>query len=270
MRRSVVAVLALGAAAAASVAHAADLPAKPGYYPPVSYLPAVYNWSGIYFGGNVGGGFLNDQFQQTTTTLLAANGNQTNVKGWGALGGGQAGFNYQFSSWVAGAEIAITATGLNQSVNVSTIEPGAALRTTSHPNWLVDATARFGYAADTLLIYAKGGCAWAHATYTEAVLNFTGMNAGVTASTANQSVSRNGFVVGAGLEYGMTEELSARFEWNFYDFGSATYTFNVTTPAPAAVTMPTSVQSRINTFTVGLNYRFNWAPATASVVSARY
>jgi len=144
MRRSgvVCAALASVALGLAVPARAADLPAAPGYYPPVVYAPAIYNWSGVYFGANVGAGFLNDSFTATTTTLLENAGNQISVKTWGALAGGQIGFNYQVSSVVLGGEAALSVSDINGSVNAQSLEPAAGLRVQSQPAWLFDVTPR--------------------------------------------------------------------------------------------------------------------------------
>ncbi len=49
----------------------------------------------------------------------------------------------------------------------------------------------------------------------------------------------------------MTENLSARFEYDFYDFGTKDLSgFTLT---------PVSIKSDLHTLTVGVNYRFNWA-----------
>ncbi len=66
----------------------------------------------------------------------------------------------------------------------------------------------------------------------------------------SQSISdtRSGFVGGVGLEYAMTENLSALFEYDFYDFGTKTEPF---------FTTPIAIRSELHTLTVGLNYRFN-------------
>jgi opacity protein-like surface antigen len=52
-----------------------------------------------------------------------------------------------------------------------------------------------------------------------------------------------------GLEYGLTENLSAKFEYDFLDFGTKTYNFTAT---------PVSIRSDLSMLTLGLNYRFNW------------
>ncbi len=82
-------------------------------------------------------------------------------------------------------------------------------------------------------------------------------------ATSKLNATRTGFVAGAGLEYGMTENFSAKAEYDFYDFGTANYTFNVANPGSvppgAGVVMPVSIKSQIHTFMVGLNYRWNWS-----------
>jgi outer membrane immunogenic protein len=86
--------LLLGAAACivcAAPAFAADIPARTYTKAPVYTAPeAVYNWTGFYSGGHVGGAFPGDN------SLDNGNGR--------FLGGVQGGFDYQFApNWVIGA-----------------------------------------------------------------------------------------------------------------------------------------------------------------------
>ena len=76
------------------------------------------------------------------------------------------------------------------------------------------------YAANTLLFYVKGGGAWMHIEHVQDVL--TG---GATTATQSISDNRSGFVAGVGLEYALTQNLSALFEYDFYDFGTKTENF---------------------------------------------
>ena len=82
---------------------------------------------------------------------------------------------------------------------------------------------RVGVAANTLLFYVKGGGAWMHINHVQDILT-----AGATAATQSISDNRSGFVAGVGLEYALTENLSALFEYDFYDFGTKTENFNPT------------------------------------------
>jgi opacity protein-like surface antigen len=69
----------------------------------------------------------------------------------------------------------------------------------------------------------------------------------------------------------MTENLSAKIEYDFLDFGTKAYSFNSLSFAAggAALTpvgaMPVSIKSFTNLFTVGLNYRYNWSGGGAVV-----
>ena len=55
--------------------------------------------------------------------------------------------------------------------------------------------------------------------YTEDLLT-TG--APITAATQVLTDNRTGFTVGAGIEFGLVENLSAKVEYDFYDFGRIT------------------------------------------------
>jgi outer membrane immunogenic protein len=239
--------LALAAMIVVAPARAADLPAAPNYYPPTPMPPAIYNWTGFYAGGNIGAGLLDDRVSQNGVAAVgdALTGSIT-VAPLGIVGGAQVGVNYQFTPWVIGAEASWDATTLTSSPCVPTTS-GTFERFTSAPLWYAAITGRVGYAANDLLFYAKGGGALLHVAYTQDILT-------LSAVTSTQSIgdNRSGFTVGIGLEYGMTENLTAKFEYDFYDFGSKTYQFPAT---------PVAVNSNLNTLTVGLNYRFNWANA---------
>jgi outer membrane immunogenic protein len=236
-------------------AHAADMAVPgPAYYP--AYLPpALYNWTGVYFGGHVGGGILTDSVSQNGTALFNLNGSG-NLRPSGVLGGAQFGANYEFAPWVIGAEVSWTDSGISGSTLIPCsgcmVGPPTTTifqeRATSHALWFATATGRFGYAANDWLFYGKAGGAWMHVSYTQDYLSAGGFNSG----TQTISTDRSGFTAGVGLEYGMTENLSGKIEFDFYDFGTQNYNF---------VQTPVSIQSNMYALTVGLNYRFNWTAA---------
>jgi outer membrane immunogenic protein len=245
---------------------AADLPVAPAYYPP-SYHPAIYDWSGFYGGGHVGLGLMLDQVTQLSGNV-GAPGNTISLNPFGLVGGAQAGFNYEVRPWVFGFEGTFSSSnisGTSSSPGTSLVPP-ETVRTTSASYWYGTAAARFGYAADTLLFYGKLGAAWMRADYTEGLIPAF---SSVLFSTQAISKTRIGFVTGAGIEYGLTENLSARFEYDFLDFGTRNFNYNLTASSvlapgfpPAAtgtVLMPVSERSYTHMFTVGLNYRFSWS-----------
>ena len=241
--------VALAAMAVAAPVHAADLPVAPAYNPPAPVPPAIYNWTGFYLGGNVGAGLLSENMTPTGTAALGLSPvSPFHPSIVGLVGGAQAGVDYQFSSIVVGAQASLSDSYINGQNTQNTTGGASQLRMTSEPTWFASVTGRVGYAANTLLFYVKGGGAWMHIEHVQDVL----AAGGVTASTQAISDDRSGFVAGVGLEYALTQNLSALFEYDFYDFGTKTENFN-----PAIVGTPLSIRSDLHTLTVGLNYRFS-------------
>jgi opacity protein-like surface antigen len=244
------------AALAGGAAHAADMPPAPGAaYTPV-YRPHIYNWTGLYFGGHAGANLVFSTGTTTNATSLQPLGTAADTQPYGFLAGAQVGVNYQMGPWVLGVEA--TWSGSSASGTGSAPAPlpsippttGSVRYTTATP-WFATGTGRFGYAANNLLYYVKGGAAWMSVDYTGDVLDSIGR----TVDTAQVSDNRIGWTVGAGLELGITEQLSAKIEYDYLDFGSSTY--NLVYPI-VGVTSAVAFKTQTHFFTVGLNYRFNW------------
>jgi outer membrane immunogenic protein len=262
----------VAASALATAASAADMPvpAAPAYYPP-AYHPVVYDWTGIYVGAHVGAGLLDDVVTTTTTTALLPSGTQNKLNPFGVVGGAQGGFNIEFAPFVIGAEATWTSSGISGTGSVTSLMPGIFEQSTSNPLWYATVTGKVGIAANDWLFYAKGGAAWMRVDYTQGVL----VSGAGMASLQTVSDHRTGFTVGGGVEYGLTENLSAKIEYDFLDFGTKSYSyanlgfFLPGSPAGTAVTpiAPTSVsiKSFTSLFTVGLNYRYNWSGGGAAV-----
>jgi outer membrane immunogenic protein len=141
--------------ACAGTASAADIAVKAR---PVAVDP-VYNWSGFYAGANAGYGWgeRSGNIVAFSTGLgipgaVAAGTipNFFNLRPEGALGGVQAGYNWQSGHWVLGAEADIQAAHLSQSVVIPHAALGpftATLSTASTEfDWFGTARGRVGYA----------------------------------------------------------------------------------------------------------------------------
>jgi outer membrane immunogenic protein len=184
------------------MAVAADLPPPVMPAPPPTYapLPPPYNWTSIYVGANAGYGF-----STATATVsafgLTASANQT-LNGF--LGGGQVGALYQYGYAVFGFEGDFDATGQSKSMTI------AGATATDKIPWLSTARVRVGAAWDRVLLYATGGGGWGQFSTT-----ITGP--GGSLSTAQWQFA---WVVGAGIEYGITQNLSARVEYLYADTGN--------------------------------------------------
>ncbi len=221
-----VAVVALGATAPAL---AADLGAAPRYTKAPAYVQPIYNWTGFYIGGHLGGAFAGDN------SILASSR---------FLGGIQGGADYQFApNWVAGVEAQYSWTS---SSNNTLLLPGGVL-VNSNSDQLGSVTGRLGYTFGPTLLYAKGGYAWKDGD------NLTATVAGAPVGFAAIGNHRDGYTVGAGAEYMFAPNWSAKLEYMYYNFGTTTVTV-----APAA-----AIGSRFSddehVLKVGVNYRFNWA-----------
>lgn len=225
------AVLAAGTLAYAS-AHAADLPRPPPPPPvaPVIYAPPVYNWTGIYVGGNLGGGFANSSWSDPFT-----GGTNTFSKN-GFIGGGQIGGNVQFNWLVLGLEGDFDWAGLKGSGTDSALNS-----INTQTQWTSTVTGRVGVAFDRLLIYGKGGVAFAD---DKSMLNTLG------GASLNTTLTRTGWTAGAGLEYAFYGNWSAKAEYDYLGFGSQTLNF------PTVPTYATNASLNVQEIKAGINYKF--------------
>jgi len=228
--------LLLGAAtliALAAPAVAADIPARTYSRAPAYTAPAVvYNWTGFYIGGHVGGAFAGDNSLQSSDARF--------------MGGVQGGFDYQFSqNWVIGAEAQYSWLG-GGTTNSGVLFPAGTLVTGSATDQLGSVTGRLGYTWGPALLYGKGGYAWRDT-------NNIGVSiGGVPQPFATTGNRKDGYTVGAGLEYMFAPNWSAKAEYQYYNFGNTTIT-----AGPADV-VGARFRDDEHTVKVGLNYRFGW------------
>ncbi|MEH2472781.1 outer membrane immunogenic protein [Nitrobacteraceae bacterium AZCC 2161] len=221
-----VALVALGATVPAL---AADLAARPYTKAPAYVAAPIYNWTGFYIGGHVGGAFNgNNGFSG-----VANNNNDGKF-----LGGVQGGYDYQFApNWVLGIEAEYS--WLSDSSN-NVVFPGAYVYN-NNLKGLGSVTGRIGYTWGPALLYVKGG--YGFADFNQSVV-------GPTAIAINGG-GKDGYTVGAGLEYLFTQNWSGKVEYQYYDFGKTSF-------ATAPLAAFGSTRNDEHTVKAGLNYRFNW------------
>jgi outer membrane immunogenic protein len=243
MKKFLLATVALIALGATVPALAADLAARPTYTKAPAYAAPIYNWTGFYVGGHVGGAWANNS---NFGGLAISNSNNGQF-----LGGVQVGADYQFApTWVIGLEGQYSWLGSNN--NGATFPTGLVY--TNNQRGLGSFTGRLGYTWGPALLYVKGG--YAYSDNNESL-----RLAGVPVAFGFDSNHSNGYTVGAGLEYMFAQNWSAKVEYMYYDFGSSRFT------APAALVPFNSFRTSDQTVKAGLNYRFNWG---GGPVAARY
>jgi outer membrane immunogenic protein len=216
-------------------AAAADLSVAPGpiaVAPVASARAALFSWTGFYVGGHVGGGFDRSSWSDPFAGAINAFG------GAGFVGGAQAGGNLQYGRLVLGLEGDFSDAGLKGG---GTDSRGNSV--SANTNWTSTATGRVGAAFDRLLVYGKGGVAFARDQN-----SFTDL----AGSSARSVLMRTGWTAGIGLEYGIDANWSAKIEYDYLSFGAQA--LNFTTP-----TMPsysTNAGLNIQEIKAGLNFRF--------------
>jgi len=242
----------------AAPAIAADLPVKAR---PMAPIATVYNWTGCYIGGNVGGKWVRTSGSLTVgPTAVTA----TDTRSFGdadsttLIAGGQVGCNYQpvGSNWVFGVEGDFD---WQRWSRVNTLGTTTAVLVAGdffdwRSRWEASARGRIGYAWDRLLIYATGGAAF---TEVVAGANFIATTAGgiaFPASFATDSKTIWGPTVGGGFEYAFTNNFSFGVEGRYSWYGTQTFNGGIVAAAfvPGTGFLPAAAAQsvKLNTFEV--------------------
>jgi outer membrane immunogenic protein len=216
-------------------ASGADFPARSTYspIPAPAYAAPIYNWTGFYIGGHIGGAFSSSN---------SFNGFVLSDHSTRLLGGVQAGADWQFHpNWVIGAEGQYSWVGGNQ---VNAAFPDGSIYNNDQ-RAIASITARLGWTWGPGLLYVKGG--YAHSDNRETLTL-----GGVPRAFALDQDPSNGFTVGGGIEYMFAPNWSAKAEYQFYDFGDSRFV------APQTLVQFGSFHNDEHTVKAGINYRFNW------------
>jgi len=273
----------LGAAAflgAVQAVYAADMPVKaPVHNDPAAVVP--YNWNGFYIGGNVGGTWANSD---VTSNLIpgavvpgsapifatAPNINLVSALGTGSLGekgrflgGGQIGFNWQFSPrWLVGIEadfnsfsekVSLSATGIATVVAAPTSRP-ATVTNTLRTTWLATVRGRVGATFDRLLLYVTGGAAFTDLEYTQTFSLVPG-----AAGSSSVKSTKTGWTIGGGGEWKLADKWTIKAEYLYVQFDGQSTTSLLCAGSCAANSQNlTGVTGdlRAHIARIGLNYRF--------------
>lgn len=213
LRILTVAAASAAALAAAFPAAAADLPA---YEPAPAYAaPAPQsNWTGAYIGAQAGYGWGR-----------ANNKNGfANTKPDGALVGGYAGYDVQ----VEGSPVVL---GVDTDLNYNNAHDRRG-RVRNDLNWSGATRGKIGYAMDNVMVYGAAGVAY-------------GEHEVKTRGGDDKTVV--GYTVGGGVESRIAENVTARAEYRYNDYGSDKF-------STGAGTIKSSLTE--NRVTAGVAYKF--------------
>lgn len=270
----------------ANSAMAADLPTKA---PPPQAIP-VYNWTGFYIGGNVGGGwghrnvdYVPDPFTLDVFTRLpiAHPPDPASFRTSGVVGGLQVGWNWQFHrNWLIGQESDFNWSNMKGSGSSAAVTqfgqsviPFTAVAD-EHIEWFGTFRARFGYLpTDNLLAYVTGGFAYGkverHGTFTKSnpgnlIVSGGGFSLNcVDNITPCYSGSSDhvavGWTLGGGFEYAVWQRWTLKAEYLYVSLDGTSFT---ETAVPVPSTLPASLfahfsnRATFNVARVGVNYHF--------------
>jgi outer membrane immunogenic protein len=148
---------------------------------------------------------------------------------------------------------------------------GSVTRTiSSKTDWFGTATARVGFAWDRVLLYSKGGVAVAHFKYgvddTSVFLDPFG-GAFTTVSAFRGSDTRIGWTVGAGVEWAVWGNVSAKVEYDYLGFANKPVALDPVLGPAFLGQLVVNVEHSIQVVKAGLNWRFG---PTAPPVAANY
>jgi outer membrane immunogenic protein len=252
---------------AALPAMAADLPVRIPTKAPVMVAP-VYNWTGCYLGGYVGGA-------SAGRDVTAQDRDGYNYGGAvgppfryrldrSVIGGGTIGCNYQADRFVFGLEGEAGYLRLRGSAfDPNGPLPLDTLSSTRIGDWYGMATGRVGVTWDRALLYIKGGVAFVDTRVSVVDTN----PAGGAVITATGGGVRTTWTVGGGLEYALSDAWSIKGEYMYIAMrdnesacGMATF---VAFGTPGARFCWSHDLPGVHTAKFGINYHFNAGPVVA-------
>ncbi len=241
MKRLALAVSVLGISVASAMA--ADLPIY-SKAPPVA---AVYDWSGIYIGGNGGYGWASNcwNLNQDLGVVYFPAVPEGCSNATGGAAGGQFGYRFQTGHLVVGMDAQFDWADLSGS-NTSLFLPGVTNQSKMNAFGLY--TGHFGWAENNALFYVKSGLAVTDNKYSGLV---TATN---TAFDQASEPPRVGYAVGAGFEYGFAPNWSAAIEYNHFFMNQSANNLNFI--GTGVYSRTDTNQQDVDMVTVKVNYHF--------------
>jgi outer membrane immunogenic protein len=266
--------------AASGSAFAADMAVKmPVKAPPPPPAP-VYSWTGWYIGGNVGYGWGDSKVNFTSSdpaggngTLVVADTPSFSLRGSGALGGFQLGYNWQFNQvWLVGFESDFDFSDISGSGSSTNTVFKLISNVHDRMDWFGTVRGRLGYLpTNQLLLYGTGGFAYGRvAQNANVVSNNSTLISGSGGSCPAFLVcylgasdnTKTGWTAGGGFEYALLNNVTLKAEYIYVNLGNSTVNENVLfaafgPPFAQTSTITTHINDAFHVVRVGLNYQFH-------------
>lgn len=206
-----------------------------------------YNWTGIYVGANLGSIWTESDMKANHRNFIAISSKYSHsMDSTDVNPGFQFGYLNQLkNNFVLGAEADFTYPATNSTFNIQ--QKSSYDKFTIQNNLQGSLRLRAGYAINRFLPFITTG------------VSFADMNlqyASDVTGTYTTSTSQVGWVLGAGLEYGVLENLSVRTEYLYTDYGNA---MHLSIPTVSGLNDSNgSAQANMSTHVLraAVNYRF--------------
>jgi outer membrane immunogenic protein len=270
---------------------AADMVTKAPPPPP----PPACAWCGWYVGFNVGGIWGTDPGNVATGPTPAVAGvpgspagAPTSIpmaSGWNndsALGGFQAGYNYQVNNFVLGLETDFDFSGLNMNttLNAATVPAGSNAipgnSFTQNERWQGSVRGRAGVVWNNALLYVTGGFAYADTSFQANFQPTVAAGLPFPGGGGQDSQILTGYTVGGGFDYKYAPNMTIGLEYRYSHYDHGNYNLGTrstfgggTAAAPIFAFAPVTANVGLITDQVLLkwNYSFGGGPLPLPMVT---
>lgn len=231
--KSITAFVGILASVSASTALAGNIEPAPAPTPVTAPAVTMTDWSGPFFGAQVGGGFGDTDFR-------FANGNSADHGIDGAFGGVYAGYDFQSGANVFGVDLAYNFADISGSTDC----PNPAYTCSSKLKDFGAIRGRYGRAFNDFLVYGAAGYAFGNAKADAA--NSSGP------VFPDNSASVDGWTVALGLQKMLSSNWALRGEIAYYDLSASTGAI----VADGTTGNPVDLSMDMTTISVGIEKRW--------------
>jgi outer membrane immunogenic protein len=189
------------------------------------------SWRGLYIGGHAGlaAGQTDSSLGPLTFDYEVS----------GGLYGIQAGWLGQWGNVVAGIEATYSGSTI-QGSDAGCLVFVIGINCARDVNWVATVVGRAGVAYDRVLLYGLAGVAWADVESNASIINPAVIN-------LSGGETHVGWTAGFGLEWALSDRISARIEYAHIDLGEETHQL--------AGVIPLDVNLQMDTVRLGVNVK---------------